>query len=105
MLTRSLNVPIGKPQLTLAIGHLHYRPWRLQVFVDDDNLRTQIVGAEESTDPKQVPPNASQAVPLWDEITLDLSPYAGRTVTLRLYHWLAENQIPGAAYWRRVRVE
>jgi hypothetical protein len=105
MLTRSLDVPAGKPQLKLAIGHLHYRPWRLQVFVDDDNLRTQLIGAEESTDPKQVPPNASQAVPLWDEITLDLSAYAGRTVTLRLYHWLAENQIPGAAYWRTVRVE
>jgi hypothetical protein len=36
---------------------------------------------------------------------LDLSPYAGRTVTLRLYQWLLENNIPGAAYWRSVRIE
>jgi hypothetical protein len=96
MLTRSLNVPAGTSKLTLEIGYLPNRPWRLQVFVEDDNLTSQIVGSGDS--------NASNAMPLWKKITLDLSPYAGRTVILRLYHWPAENYTSGA-YWRFVRVD
>jgi hypothetical protein len=38
-------------------------------------------------------------------VTLDLSKYAGRGVKLRLYHWLVPDALPGAAYWRAVRVE
>jgi hypothetical protein len=98
MLVRSLEVPAGNPKLTLEIGHLPNRPWRLQVFVDDQNLASQIVlGGEDSS--------ASTSAPLWKEVALDLSPYAGHTVTLRLYHWLAENSIPGQAYWRSVQIK
>jgi len=97
MLTRSLKVPAGKPRLMLDIGHIPNRPWRLQVFIDDDNLTTQVVGAEDGS--------MSATAPAWKEVTLDLSPYVGSTVTLRLYHWLVENHTPGAAYWRSVRVE
>jgi len=38
-------------------------------------------------------------------LTLDLSAFSGKTVTLRLYDWVNENQIPGAAYWRSARIE
>ena len=82
MLTRSLKVPAGKPRLMLDIGHMPRRPWRLQVFIDDDNLTTQVVGAEDGS--------ISTTAPAWKEVTLDLSPYVGSTVTLRLYHWLVE---------------
>jgi hypothetical protein len=43
--------------------------------------------------------------PSGDKLTLDLSAFSGKTVTLRLYDWVNENQIPGAAYWRSARIE
>jgi hypothetical protein len=105
MLTESITVPEGKPQLNLEIGYLRYRPWRLQVFVDDDIVTTQAIGVEDSVDIKQVQPNAAAAAPMWKTVTLDLSRYGGRKATLRLYHWLLPEQLPGAAYWRSVRIE
>jgi len=97
MLTRSLKVPAGKPRLILDIGHIPNRPWRLQVFVDDQNLTSQIVGGENTS--------ASSSTPVWKEVALDLSPYAGSTITLRLYQWLVENSIPGQAYWRLAQIK
>ena len=97
MLTRSLKVPAGKPRLMLDIGHMPRRPWRLQVFIDDDNLTTQVVGAEDGS--------MSTTAPTWKQVTLDLSPYAGTTITLRLYQWLVENSIPGQAYWRSIQIK
>jgi ADP-ribosylglycohydrolase len=105
LLERTLQVSGSNPHLILDIGYLRYRPWRLQVFVDDENLATQIIGAEDAVNPKDVPPNGAFAVPNWTTVNVDISKYAGKTVTLRLYHWLAENQIPGAAYWRSVRTD
>ncbi len=105
MLVRSIAVPAGKPQLTLDIGYLRYRPWRLQVLVDDDIVTTTAIGAEDPVDVKQVPPNDAAAVPMWKALTFDLSPYAGRNVTLRLYQWLVPDRIPGSAYWRSARIE
>jgi hypothetical protein len=105
MLARSITAPAGKPQLILEIGYLRYRPWRLQVLVDDDTVATEVIGAEDTADLKRVQPNAAAAAPIWKPVRLDLSRYAGRTVTLRLYHWLVPEQVPGAAYWRSVRVE
>ena len=91
MLTRSVTVPAGNPHLNLSVGNLPGHPWRLQVFADDDNLATQVIDV------------ASKDA--WKEVSLDLSPYAGRTITLRLYQWLMENRIPGTAYWRSIRIE
>ncbi len=105
MLERTLTVPSGNPKLTLEIGHLKYRPWRLQVFADDDNLTTQIIGAEETTVTKDIPPNAAFASPSWIAVETDLSKYSGKRIRLRLYQWLCPNEIPGAAYWRSAKVQ
>ncbi len=105
MLERMVAVPAQRPVLHLEIGNLKYRPWRLQVFVDDTNLKTQVVGAEKTVDMGLVPPNAEDAPPAWTTMDLDLSRYAGETVRLRLYQWLVDNAIPGAAYWRSARVQ
>jgi hypothetical protein len=105
MLTENITVSPGKPQLKLEIGYLRYRPWRLQVFVGDDIVTTQAIGVEDSVDIKQVQANAAAAEPLWKTVTLDLSRFAGQKVTLRLYQWLLPEQLPGAAYWRSVRIE
>ena len=105
LLERTMAIPAGAPKLSLEIGYLKHRPWHLQIFVDDDNVETQMIGEEETIDRRDVPPNAASAVPNWTTVRADLSRYAGKTVKLRLYHWLAPNAIPGAAYWRSIRVE
>jgi hypothetical protein len=105
MLERTLKVSAGSPRLVLEVGYLKSRPWRLQVFVDDDNVTTQMIGQEEITARKDVPANAAFAVPNWTTVEADLSKYAGKTIKLRLYQWLAVNDIPGAAYWRSVHVQ
>jgi hypothetical protein len=105
MLERTLTVPADKTKLRLEIGYLKYRPWRLQIFADDDNVTTEIVGKEETINRKDVPPNAASAAPNWTTVEADFSNYSGKTVKLRLYHWLAQDEIPGAAYWRSARLE
>lgn len=105
MLERTVQIPSGNPKLDLEIGSLQDRPWRLQVFVDDDNVKTEIVGKEDTINTRDVPPNAEAAVPNWATVNVDLSKYAGKSVKLRLYQWLVNNRIPGAAYWRSAKVE
>jgi hypothetical protein len=105
MLERTVTIPSGGAKLHLEIGSLKYRSWQLQVFVDDDNLKTEIIGAEETIVAKDVPPNAAFAVPNWTAMDVDLSKYAGKTVKLRLYQALVPNAIPGSAYWRSVNVD
>ena len=105
MLERSLTVPADHPVLHLDVGSLKGRPWRLQVFIEDDNVKTEVIGADETVDLKEVPNNAESAPPDWMGLDLDLSKYAGKTVKLRLYQWLVPNRIPGAAYWRTAHVE
>jgi hypothetical protein len=106
MLERSLRVPSGSPKLTANIGHLKYRPWRLQVFVDDDMVKMEKIGYQDETiTRKDVPANAGSAVPEWTSTSVDLSKYAGKMVNLRLYHWLLPEDLPGAAYWRSINVE
>jgi hypothetical protein len=100
MLIREVKVPDKNPSLLLEVGHLPNRPWRLQVFVDDEPIRTEIVGGGQGPAAGEVPSNAGNATAVFTTLSIDLAPYAGRTVTLRLYHWLAENSVPGAAYWR-----
>jgi hypothetical protein len=77
----------------------------LQVFIDDDPLKTEVIGAEPAINTQEIPPNAAFAVPDWTAVEVDVSKYAGKTVQLRLYHWLVANQIPGSAYWRSAKVE
>jgi hypothetical protein len=105
MLIHTLTIPAGNPKLHLEVGYLANRPWRLQVFVDDDIVKTQSIGVEDVGSSKEIPANAGSAVPNWTTVEGDLSKYAGKTVRLRLYHWLSQDRVPGAAYWRSARVE
>jgi hypothetical protein len=105
MLERTLTVPSGSPKLHLEIGYLKYRPWRLQVLVNDDILTTQIIGQPEAISSKDVPPNAQAALPDWTAFDADLAKYSGQKVVVRLYQWLVPNEIPGAAYWRAASIQ
>jgi hypothetical protein len=76
---------VGGSRRHLEIGSLKYWPWRIQVFVDDDNTKTEVIGADNTINTKEVPPNAVFAIPNWTILDVDLSKYSGRAVELRLY--------------------
>jgi hypothetical protein len=99
MLTRIVAVGANE-NLHLEIGYLKYRPWRLQVFIDDDNVMTQPIGQEDTIQRKEVQPNGAFGEPEWTAADIDLSKYAGKTVRVRLYQSLVADEIPGAAYWK-----
>jgi ADP-ribosylglycohydrolase len=92
-LERQLQVPAGKPSLRLQVGSVPGAPWRLQVFVDDDALLTQIIIAD-----------SMEMQVEYQDVWVDLSQYAGQNIKLRLYHWLIVGGVPGSAYWRSVEV-
>lgn len=94
-LERSVQVPVDKPSLSLRVGSVAGAPWRLQIFVEDDTLLSQIIIAD-STE--------MEVEAQYQDVQVDLSKYAGESVKLRLYHWLIVGQTPGSAYWRSVEV-
>jgi bacillopeptidase F (M6 metalloprotease family) len=106
MLERTLTVSGSSQKLTADIGYLKYRPWRLQILVDDDIVKVEKIGNQDETIArKDVQPNAGSASPEWTSVSVDLSKYAGKTVKLRLYQWLTPDDLPGAAYWRSIKIE
>jgi hypothetical protein len=92
-LEREARLPSGAPELALTVGSAFDQPWRLQAFVDDEVVLTEVMSTE-----------APGAGPRYREFHLDLSKYAGQAVRLRLYHWLIDGKPPGSAYWRKAEV-
>jgi len=92
MLSREVEVPAGKrTTLRLAVGHHPQGDWQLQVKADGKVLAEQIVG-------NQTAPQG------WLDVSVDLTPYAGRKISLELVNqptgWAFE-----AAYWGRIAIE
>lgn len=90
-LVRRLEIPAGqRARLEITAGHHEAGDWLLIVRVDGEALLTKPVGPETATDG-------------WLEATVDLTPYAGRTVDLEVVNqptgWMCE-----AAYWAQVAV-
>ncbi len=90
---REIQIPSGQAALALTVGAVRDRPWRLQVFVNDEAILTEVIATDSPRQDMQ-----------YRDFHLDLSKYAGRTVKLRLYHWLVDGKAPGSAYWRKVEV-
>jgi len=102
------------------------RAWQLTIFVDNQRVFQKVIdGAEDQRtekDPAKMdrlaaahdPPlsvHEFEVVELrqmrrWQQVSLDLKPYAGRKVVLRMYQTiLVPQRLPGNAYWRNVRIE
>jgi hypothetical protein len=99
-LERQLQVPTGKPILSLRVGSIPNEPWMLQILIDDDQVLRQIITSD-------APEKEAQ----FQDLQVDLTKYAGQRVKLRLYHFLmtirgpvAEGKVLGSAYWRSVDV-
>ncbi len=90
-LTRQLTVPTKKSQLRLVVRHYRTGDWQLIVRVEEKELLSKTIGRESTKEG-------------WQEVTVDLSKYAGRSITLELV-----NQPNGWAYeqalWAEIVVE
>lgn len=91
LLTREIAIAAGKrTTLVLAVSHHEAGDWELRVRVAGETVLTREVG------PKTAPDG-------WLEVTMDLTPYAGKTVPVELVNqptgWMCE-----AAYWGSVKV-
>ena len=92
VLSREIAVPAGKKtMLKLTVGHHPQGDWLLQVKADGKVLEERTVGNETAPDG-------------WLDLSVDLSPHAGKTVALELVNqptgWAWE-----AAYWAQIAVE
>jgi ADP-ribosylglycohydrolase len=97
-LEREVMLATGKPRLVLEIGSDAARPWRLQVFVDDEKIVEKMIKAAETS-------TAKGSESSWTEVEADLSQFAGRTVSVRLYQWAPDPAMPPTAYWRKAAIE
>jgi hypothetical protein len=91
VLSREVAIPDGKQtSLKLTVGHFPQGDWLLQVKVDQQVVLEQTVGAE--TAPEG-----------WLDLSVDLTPHAGKTVLVELVNrpngWAWE-----AAYWGEIGV-
>jgi len=86
-LETDVTLPSGQPFLKLEVAADAGKPWRLQVFVNDDPLEPQTIDSR-----------------AWKSIKVDLSRYAGQRVKVRLYQSAVE-AVPRTAYWRGPVVE
>jgi hypothetical protein len=91
-LSRKLDVPAGrKTVLNLTVGHHSGGDWLLIVKADDKELLKKLIGKASSKNG-------------WQDVRVDLSPYAGKTVALKLL-----NQANGwsweAAYWAAIELK
>ena len=92
-LERQVRIPDGSANLALTVGAVPDQPWRLQVLINDVSIMSKVIE-----------PDAAGKDPQYQDLDLDISKYAGKTVMLRIYHWLVGNRPPGSAYWRAVDV-
>jgi hypothetical protein len=90
----SRNVRLGpNPVLSFKAGVDPGRAWQLQVYVKDDKLLDEVI--EGISDART-----------WQDISIDLSKYAGQEVALRLYQRvLIPHHEAGNAYWKDLVVK
>jgi hypothetical protein len=94
VLTRKLTLPAGTPHLIAEVAADPGRAWELSVFVENKELLKQnVVGTGKKVE--------------WQTIDHDLTAYAGREVTLRLYQnleTLKPTNPPSVARWKSIVV-
>jgi len=83
----------GNPTLTFQAGVDPGRAWELNVYTNNKQVfKSVITGADGGRQ--------------WREVKVDLSEFAGKTVTLRLYQRvLVPNQTAGNAYWKAIELK
>jgi len=95
LLSRSVELS-GKPSLGFDVGADSGRAWHLEAFVNNKKILDRLIEggplpAEKATERH------------WDHVDLDLSPFKGQAVVIRLYDLvLVPNHEAGNSYWRNL---
>jgi ADP-ribosylglycohydrolase len=85
----------AQPRLSFRVGVDPHRTWELLVYVGNKQIHRQIMTGE-------------AAGRTWSDVALDLSEYANKNVTIRLYQktlFLKQPYLPGNAYWQKIALE
>jgi len=94
VLTRKVALPAGDPRLIIEVRADAGRGWEFSLLADNTQMKRQlIVGGEQ---------------PEWQTIETDLSAFAGKEVTLRLYQNLVTSTRlcpPSAAHWKSITLK
>ena len=91
VLQRSLKIDKQK-SLSFSAGVDQGRAWELNVYIDNDQVLDKII---EGTQPTMN----------WQQISVDLSAYQGKTVNIRLYQRvLIDGKEAGDAYWKDLKI-
>lgn len=95
VLTRKMKLPAGTPRLVVEVAADRGRAWELSINVNNKEVLSQpIVGAPDKVE--------------WKTIEADLTAYAGREVTLRLYQnieSLKNLRPPSVARWKSIAIK
>jgi putative membrane-bound dehydrogenase-like protein len=91
-LHRKLKVPADmSTQLKLRVSHHPHGDWQLKVLVDGKPLTDQIIGSK------------TVAKDEWKNVSVDLTPFAGKTIDLAIEN-RANDWFNEWAYWNSVKV-
>ena len=93
VLRRTLK-PSGNATLTFQAGVDAGRAWELNVYANNTQMLKRVIDGGADGRRK------------WEEVRVDLSDFAGETVTLRLYQRvLVPSKTAGNAYWKAIEVK
>ncbi len=88
VLTRKVTLAAGSPHLAVEVSADAGRGWELSIFADNTEVKRRMILGEEK--------------PEWQAIVVDLSPFADKEVTLRLYQNVVPSHRPcppSVAHW------
>ncbi len=86
-LEATFTIPSRRPTMTLTVRSDAGKPWRLDVYANNERLITQTIdGAPEP-------------------VIIDLSHYAGQTALLRAFHYQIDGKPPSEARWRSIVIQ
>lgn len=104
-----------QPFIKLSVAADPGRKWMLMIYVEHDRVFRKIIDGGEAlkcNDPDENYPQPlleyeeSKKIRKFEQIEVDLSPFKGKEITIRLYQSiLVRNGFPGNAYWKNVIVE
>lgn len=93
VLKRTLPQGQESRQLSFRVAADANRCWRLQVFLNNDRKKNRLI-------------EGSDTGKKWQNVKVDLSPYKGKPLTIRLYQRvLIPGKTAGNAYWSQIKIK
>jgi hypothetical protein len=94
VLARKVTLPADASKLTIEVAADSGRAWEFSLLINNQEIETRLIVGGEKRE--------------WQTIEADLTPFAGKAVTLRLYQNLLTNnrlRPVSAAHWRSITLK